>query len=103
MVPPVVTNIGGNNQGGTDVPITDPTTGTNTGTNTGTTDNTNTNPSRPNEGLIGPNEGLSRDCAYWQSQGYTCNGAGSLRQGLGDRLLLAVAFAVGAFWFGAFA
>lgn len=71
-LPPVVTNIGGNNQGGTDTPTNsrgnDVSNPTNTYTNTPPT-------SRPKEGLVGGKEGLSKDCAYWKSQGYTCSEA----------------------------
>jgi len=86
--PPVVTNIGGNNQGGTDTPTTNNGGNGGNGGNSGNSDNngndisnptntnTNTSPTnRPKEGLVGGNEGLSKDCAYWKSQGYTCSGA----------------------------
>lgn len=68
-IPPVITNIGGNNQGGTNTPI-------NNGNDVSNPTNTNTSPTgKPKEGLVGGNEGLSRDCAYWKSQGYICSGA----------------------------
>ncbi|RPB29246.1 hypothetical protein L211DRAFT_845236 [Terfezia boudieri ATCC MYA-4762] len=83
---PVVTNISGNNQGGTNTPTT--TNDGNGGNNVPNPTNTYTTTSptsKPNEGLVGGNEGLSKDCAYWKSQGYTCSGAiSSLGLGVGS-------------------
>lgn len=89
---PPPTNTGGNtggntgNTGGTNTPTT--TNDGNGGNNVPNPTNTYTTTSptsKPNEGLVGGNEGLSKDCAYWKSQGYTCSGAiSSLGLGVGS-------------------
>ena len=89
--------------------------GNNNGINGGG-DNTNNNNNNPNfggpglgddsgsgggetEGIFGPGEVSSKDCDYWRSQGYWCNGATkTLRLDPGVWMNYRGAFATAAFW-----